>query len=338
MAAGRAVSKQAEEHGISKRIDLSLRLFQAYAVSVGMYAAQIWSTPYLRQEAAFDSEVQQAHLTLLRRLVKVKQGTCRQSLLHELGQRTFQHYWWRSVVRFWNKIVHSDNSLLRDVVRSEVELAAKGLGKSWAWEVKRGLESMGAREEVAKLMGNQEMDLDEVMHHVETKRQEFWGRFAVVEQVREEKVENRKALTYGRWFKQDVAPLIPKYFSFPQVTYSEAIKVAKFRLGSHELRVEKGKVFGTPWIERKCIRCPADYLCGLDCQVDDEYHMIFECKAFEHLRSELSLLQLIPTDLTSSNIVDFKDWRVCKFIASCMELIGGAEVALEPLQAEQPAG
>jgi hypothetical protein len=41
--------------------------------------------------------------------------------------------------------------------------------------------------------------------------------------------------------------------------------------------------------------------------------------------------------LTSSNIVDFKDWRVCKFIASCMELIGGAEVALAPLQAEQPA-
>ena len=64
-------------------------------------------------------------------------------------------------------------------------------------------------------------------------------------------------------------------------------------MGSHELRVEKGKVFGTPWIERKCIRCPSDYLCGLDCQVDDEYHMIFECKAFEHLRSEFSLLELI---------------------------------------------
>jgi hypothetical protein len=39
--------------------------------------------------------------------------------------------------------------------------------------------------------------------------------------------------------------------------------------------------------------------------------------------------------LTSSNIVAFKDWRVCKFIASCMELTGGAEVALEPLQAEK---
>ena len=59
--------------------------------------------------------------------------------------------------------------------------------------------------------------------------------------------------------------------------------------------------------------------------------MFFECKAFEHLRSEFSLLQLNPTVLSSSNIVDFKDWRVCKFVASlCMELIGGAEVALEP--------
>ena len=73
------------EHGVTRRIDLVLRVYQAYAVSLGMYASQIWSTGFLHINNVFASEVQSCHLGFLRFLIKARHGTCRWTLLHELG-------------------------------------------------------------------------------------------------------------------------------------------------------------------------------------------------------------------------------------------------------------
>ena len=93
-----SLSKLAAEHGVQKRIDLVLKLYQVYAVPMGLYATHIWSTPFLCHfcaifvpflcpDKAFASRVQSQHLSFLRHLVGTRKGTGNWALLHELGQK-----------------------------------------------------------------------------------------------------------------------------------------------------------------------------------------------------------------------------------------------------------
>jgi hypothetical protein len=327
IGAGNRVMQMAAEFGVRHRIDLVLNLYKAYAVSVGMYAAQIWSTPFLQHKTALDSEVQTNHIHMLRYLVKARRGTCRRSLLHELGQRPFQFHWWRSTANFWNKMMGSNSGLLKAVARSDRDLALAGCKSSWVWQVREGMESMGITE-VTKLMGLQSIDCRGLMSQVEEKQSEFWRQLSGIEEIRQEGVEHRKSRSFDKWFRLGTDPKVPKYFSIAEVSYQEAIRVARFRLGSHFLGVASFFFANIPWEQRKCTRCSAGYLASVEskCGVDDEYHMLFECEAFAHLRGER--LMMIPSDLTNRNLVDFSDWRVCKFVSSCMELLDDGGMAL----------
>ena len=59
----------------------------------------------------------------------------------------------------------------------------------------------------------------------------------------------------------------------------------------------------------------------IDCPVDDEYHMIFECEAFSDSRSEVS--ECIQTsDGSIRNLFMQGDFvKVYKFVSSCMKAI-----------------
>lgn len=239
LVAGNRVTKLAKDHGVNRRIDLTLKL-QAYAVSAGMYGAQVWATPFLQRDTAFNSEVQAQHLSI-RYMVKARKGTCKRSLLHELGQRPYQYYWWRTVVRFWNKVMDTNSALLRDVARSDRDLAQKNCKHSWLWEVHKRLVSLGSLEEANNMMHLRKLDIQHVTSCVEENHNDVWRRWEAFDSVRVHMIDGRKTLTYARWFKTDRKPRIPKCFSLPQISYEDAIRVARFRLGSHFLMVEKGR-------------------------------------------------------------------------------------------------
>jgi hypothetical protein len=62
--------------------------------------------------------------------------------------------------------------------------------------------------------------------------------------------------------------------------YRQVRQFARFRVGAHRLRVETGRWQNLPWGERACERCSGDHLQSLDCPVDDEYHLLFDCENF----------------------------------------------------------
>ena len=78
-----------------------LWLARVYAIPAGMYASQIWSTPYLREGMEFSSRIQIWHLNLLRSILGVKTTTSNWAVLRECGQEPMQFYWFRSVIRFF---------------------------------------------------------------------------------------------------------------------------------------------------------------------------------------------------------------------------------------------
>jgi hypothetical protein len=73
------------------------------------------------------------------------------------------------------------------------------------------------------------------------------------------------------------------------------LNMARFRLSSHNLRVELGRHQGVVWFARGCKRCAA--LKMHDLPVDDEAHLLFSCPATAVVRRERRFAQLPFTSL-----------------------------------------
>lgn len=142
---------------------------------------------------------------------------------------------------------------------------------------------------------------------------------------------NRKVVNFATHFKASgVFAPIPEYLRCDGIPYHNRIRAARFRLGSHNLEVERGRYNSTPWVLRSCRRCDEVFLDTLDCQVDDEYHMLFECEAFRHLRSAEIQALLDQSNGSIRTFVETGDISVVhNFISDCMKLVDDL-VVLEP--------
>ena len=129
----------------------------------------------------------------------------------------------------------------------------------------------------------------------------------------------RKALTYASCFLQNsVLPnntILLAYLSNGNI--DNVRRFARFRLGSHFLVVETGKFLNPykPWSDRICTRCSADYVETLECGVDDEHHLIFDCEAFSEARQELDLSECESVHDCMQDVDCFK------FIVRCMSTL-----------------
>ena len=95
-------------------------------------------------------------------------------------------------------------------------------------------------------------------------------------------------------------------------------QLARFRLSAHKLQVEVGRHQGVLWENRLCTRCEAS---GHGQWVDDEQHMIFECHAFEDLRTSIEGARFL-IDRSSGCVQRFMrgEMEVVRgFVSACMD-------------------
>ena len=89
MAASSRISSKIKEWGVHRRLDLSLRLHNTYALSNGMYASQIWASTFIDPLSPSRSKTESSQLSILRFLSGARKATCSRSLVHELGQMPY---------------------------------------------------------------------------------------------------------------------------------------------------------------------------------------------------------------------------------------------------------
>ena len=95
----------------------------AYALSAGMYASQIWyywSTQFLKHDNGFSNLLQVAHMAFLKRILGIKSTSANWCVLWECAQEPLQFYWFRSAVKFWNRMVDSNSNTLRDFMKAGI--------------------------------------------------------------------------------------------------------------------------------------------------------------------------------------------------------------------------
>jgi len=116
----------AQQFGIEKRISdrphAMLWLFKTYALSAGMYASQIWFTQFLKHDNGFSSPLQVAHMAFLKRILGIESTSANWCVLWGCAQEHLQFYWFRSAVKFWNRMVNSNSNTLRDVMKADIPL------------------------------------------------------------------------------------------------------------------------------------------------------------------------------------------------------------------------
>jgi hypothetical protein len=316
-----------------------------------MYGSHIWASSFLSASNVWTSHIEFQHLAFLRRLVLAREGTWRWALLNELGQVPFQFYWWRAVLKFWNLIVDSGNTLLAAVVKSDAILAGQVRLNSrvccWTRDLLDGLESLlplADEDDVissakSDVLNTAPIDKDFILRRVWHTYSNNWRVFDAVQNFRVAHVVNRKQVTFNQCFlrDEDFPPRLPPYWQHVALRKHEVIQTARFRLGSHNLLVERGRFERPciPWENRTCRRCVDETLGLFECAVDDEYHMVFDCSAFSDLRqgSVASIIRRSGGSLRrfceDEDVVDSS-----RFISQCMDRVD----ALLLGSAQQPAG
>jgi hypothetical protein len=99
--------------------------------------------------------------------------------------------------------------------------------------------------------------------------------------------KHRPTAVYNRWFR--VFDLGSKarvhLYLFTRIPMAHVFGMARFRLGSHGLRVNRGRWEGghrLSYEDRTCKRCSSSSL------VDDEYHALFVCRSTACVRQDFS--------------------------------------------------
>ena len=92
-------------------------------------------------------------------------------------------------------------------------------------------------------------------------------------------------------------------------------------MGAHNLNMARGRYSGIPWLLRRCDRCSADHLRSLECKVDDEQHMLFECEAFAGERVDIEK-ELQSVDGRVKNLfAGGGSCDVLRFVSFCMKVV-----------------
>ena len=113
------------KHDLTHKLHAFIRLLKTYVISAGMYASQIWATPYLRQGTGMDYPLQKWIMNVLLNQLGVKSTTPSSKILRECGIEPFQFNWFSATMRFYNSLTQCNSQLLKRVLQADIRLSPR---------------------------------------------------------------------------------------------------------------------------------------------------------------------------------------------------------------------
>ncbi len=198
-------------------------------------------------------------------LLHVKTSTCNMAVYGELGRYPLYINIYLRIVKFWSKIVNSDNIIITYLYNSLCHSCNRGVN-NWAMNVKRLLDRYGY-----SFIWNNPENVEWKNFHMQFKQRvidEFtqsWNATLI----------NSGSLCTYSLFKCSIG-----YETYlDKLSCKLKTAVTRLRMSSHELRIETGR-YGNNRIERNQRHCT---LCNL-LDLEDEYHFILICPRYHDLR------------------------------------------------------
>ena len=269
--------------GIWNRKHAMLWLFQSFALTAGLYGCQIWATNKLSFSSSSHTEAHIRHTCFLKSLLGVKKATETHCLLRETGQMPLYFYWFRCVIRFWNNLLSSNNTLLHQMAQADIRLAKNK--SSWSCQVLTALQEIPDAQQFAEAVRSCEKVNMDMFEKVLCNQVTAVWRLLDGVTPQEAHSSSRIMRTYhshfglplgtakGCWdaVRKSRKPSLPIYLRLNLPSHLVRA-LSCLRLSSHKLRVETLR-YGQrrPYELRICDRCDWH-------AVQDEEHMIFDCE------------------------------------------------------------
>ena len=238
-----------------------LDLFDKLITPILNYGSEVWGFHHAKA-------IETTHMSFCKRMLGIKQSTQNDFVHGELGRIDYQSLRYINIVKFWLKIIHSEEQkyikLTYNMMLNGMEINPNK--QNWALMVKHLLSRLGFLEVWnAQGIGNIRNFLSIFKLRVKDVYVQDWH----------SRLENS---TRARFYI-NVAK-----FQYQQ--YLDILKVEKYRnslckirVSAHRLEVETGrwtKPNKTPLDDRICL------ICGV---LEDEFHFIIECPLYNDLRN-----------------------------------------------------
>ena len=325
------VRKAGTELGIWNRKHAMLWFFQVFALTAGLYGCQIWATALLSYMTSSKTTSHIYHTSFLKSLLGVKRATQTHCILRETGQMPLYFYWFRCVMRFWNCLQTTNNTLLSRIVQADLRHATrKG---SWTYEVLSALDDVPNAQHFAAATHTQDRvnmnDFEAVL------RDQIINEWKELDNLtpQETHASSRIMRTYHTHFgiplgsapgwwddrKRNKKPILPLYLR-QDIPHQLSRSLSCLRLSSHNLQVEvqRHQANRLAYELRICNKC------GLY-TVQDEEHIILDCPSHDltQLRTQFQFLfDAIPANSTA-RLRDFINQtdtlRVAEFVDKCLK-------------------
>ena len=111
------------------------QLFDSFVGSILSYGCEVWGFTKSK-------ELERIHLKFCKLILKVKTSTSNAGIYGELGRYPLYLFRYVRIIRYWCKLIHTNNIVMSVVYKSAVDDTSKGL-KNWVGNVKSLLEEFG---------------------------------------------------------------------------------------------------------------------------------------------------------------------------------------------------
>ena len=334
LAAGRAASYKLRSQLMASGRRNPRQCMLAYNVCVRSafsYGAQVWGPGHLCVE--FDRAMQHPMVIEQRRFMQWAAGVVNPTLrllYMEFSQLPFQVHWASLVLRFWNNLVKHPDTLCHKVFRDDIRLAVHS-ECGWVHDVWRFLRFVGLEvvvpsdsEAAVAQWSKCVVPIKSVLALYEQRLTVAWrdGSMLGSDPAEYSRGVGPHVCRYAHWM--GLPPPMPDGCGFAPFPHASACipkaqrsALLRFRLLKWDLAVNR------PWIvrnrsDRVCKLCKA---ANFGTFVEDERHVLLECKCYEHLRQRythqglnftLPMLQIMNSPHTAALAAFLHDVLACR--------------------------
>ena len=259
-----------------------MNLFDSYVSSILCYSCEIWGFYNAKS-------LEIIHKKFLKRLLGVKRTTNDCAVYKETGRYPLSINWKLRILKFWFKLVNSENCILSNIY-NQLHSDCENGKTNWLSNVKDMLLQLGFG---YVYMYPRSVNVKMFKHIFRERMIDCF-----ITQTEIEIRESPKLILY-RELISDKLEIEPYLLKIHNLKHRRVL--SKLRLSSHTLNIEYGRFKNIDRQHRFCEMC--DKL-----TIEDEYHFILECDAFKDLRciyipkyyrqrpSVFKLVQLLKTE------------------------------------------
>ena len=263
--------------------EVKLRMFNSRVKSTMLYGSQIWGADFITTDPlkAMKNPFMLMQLSFLRFVTGASKSVDKQVLLDECGQQPLPCLWLQILCRFWNNLAEVENGTISNLVfKDNVRLANLGCVSCWSskvWNLCHNLDPiLFTSTDVSDNMHLNDKELAVAIG----------GKLCPPELTPSDpRAAPSKGIAkciYNAWFRTDRLDSVPTHITCLDIPEKHHTTLMRFRIGCGKVATNTGRCClpkdKIPRCERTC-KFPG---CS---GVEDEFHVVIECKAYDSLRS-----------------------------------------------------